>query len=250
MAPLRQCFAHLNVKVESITLGEIGMGIQEGFMDPMWNKTYVGPGSNDAAGRYWKDPVSQGNRPYYCPSKWTRYGIKVAENAEEFDRKWGRWPVAYHGTRSENASDILVTGLRVSTTGCFVSEGVSRVYVSPSIEYSAHPRYAFPWTRIDKNGETIWYQLIFQCRINPKSINQIGPETLLRKECKASTTVDPNFSNHELEWVILAENGIQYVKDDIICYGMMIRTSSVDPDELKSSAWWPSAHHSNCYKKK
>ena len=250
MEDVRGCLARLNIKVDSLTLGEVGLGIQEDFMDAVWDTTYWKSGGSDERAVHWKDPISQGNRPYYCPSQWKRYGIKVAKDAEEFDRKWGRWPIAYHGTRSINSSNILVTGLRVSTSGCFAEEGIPRVYVSPSIEYSAHPRYAFPWTRIDDSGEIIWYQLIFQCRVNPTSIDHIGPETLLLKKSKASTTVDSNFSNLELEWVIKREKGVQYVKDDIICYGMMIRRSSVDPDELKSSAWWSSAHGSDCYKKK
>lgn len=181
-------------------------------------------------------------------SGWKRYGVKVAEDAAAFDAKWGSWHVAYHGTRGEHASSILISGLRVSSSGCFFEKGVPRVYVSPSIEYSAHPRYAFPWKQSKKNGKDIWYQLIFQCRVNPASIDKIGPETLLPIEKKGLVQVDANFTNDVLEWVILAKQGIQYVRDDIICYGLMMRTSPVDPDTLPASKWWESALFSDVYK--
>ena len=177
-----------------------------------------------------------------------RYGVKVAEDAPEFDSKWGKWHVAYHGTRGQNASNILTSGLRVSTAGCFYEEGTPRVYVSPSIEYSAHPRYAFPWKQAKKNGKHIWYQLVFQCRVNPASVDKVGPETLLFTDKKATVQVDPNFTNQELEWVILGEKNIQFINDDIICYGLMMRSSLTDPATLPSSTWWPYAHHSFIYK--
>jgi hypothetical protein len=181
---------------------------------------------------------------------WKRFGIKVAEDANEFDARWGSWHMAYHGTRGENASKILTSGLRVSTNGCFYNDGVPRVYVSPSIEYCAHPRYAFPWKQTKKNGETCWYQLVFQCRVNPASISQIGSETLIPNEHKNTVKIDPNFDNGELEWVILSKEGEQFIKKDIICYGLMMRMSTVDPDTLPGSTWWQHSLYGDSYKKK
>lgn len=142
----------------------------------------------------------------------------------------------------------MTTGLRVSTNGCFYEAGVPRVYVSPSIEYSAHPRYAYPWYRTEKDNKLLWFQLVFQCRVNPQSISKIGPETLIDNDKKNSVIVDKNFRNDELEWVIVGQEGSQHLKDDIICYGMMLRTSEIDPDQLPTSAWWKDAHYSDIYK--
>ncbi|CAF1418472.1 unnamed protein product, partial [Rotaria sordida] len=156
MQAVRKCCCDLKANVESITLGEFD-GV----------KKYAWSNNNPDEGQYWSNPINQDGKPYYCPSGWIRFGVKVAKDDKEFDANWDNWYVAYHGTRGENASKILTSGLRVSTAGCFYSDGISQVYVSPSIEYCGHPRYAFPWKQTTKNGEVRWYQLVFQCRVNP-----------------------------------------------------------------------------------
>lgn len=173
----------------------------------------------------------------------------MAENEKELDAQWGKWYVAYHGTRDENAPKILAAGLKISTTGCFYDNGVPRVYVSPSIEYCAHPRYALPWKKADKNGQTLWYQLVFQCRVNPASIAKVGPEALLDNEYKSTVTVDPNFKNNELEWVILGKYGQHFIEDDIICCGLMMRVSNVDPATLPPSSWWKKSFYGDIHTK-
>ena len=239
MKALKKCCRDLHADIESITLGEFGLKVKDKLMDPRWNKEYIWSNVSDPKGSYWKGSLDRGGKPYFCPTGWTRYGIKVAEDGDEFERKWGDWYIAYHGTRSEHASNILTSGLRVSTGGCFYEKGIPRVYVSPSIEYCAHPRYAMPWKQTKKNGQTVWYQLVFQCRVNPKSIEAICPETLVIDESKGSVLIDANFGNDELEWIILGKGGAQYIKKDIICYGLMVRTSSDDPHALQESQWWP-----------
>jgi hypothetical protein len=178
---------------------------------------------------------------------WKRFGIKVAEDGEQFDSRWGTWQVAYHGTASENASKILTSGLKVSTQGCFYDVGVPRVYVSPSIEYSGHPRYARPWKRTKQNCQDCWYQLVFQCRVNPASVDRIGPETLIHEEYKQTVIVDKNFDNGELEWIVLGKTDEQFITKDIVCYGLMMRISDVDPKTLTPSAWWKHSLHADSY---
>jgi hypothetical protein len=248
MDAVRKCCLDFSASIESITLGEFGLKIEDRLMDPRWNKNYVWAHSNRDEGQHWATPIIQGGKPYYCPSGWRRFGVKVAEDEKEFDARWGNWYVAYHGTGGENASKILTSGLRVSTNGCFYEVGVPRVYVSPSIEYSAHPRYAIPWKRT-KNGKDFWYQLIFQCRVNPTSVDKVDAETLIMKEHKQTVKVDPNFDNNELEWIILGQTGDQYITEDIICYGLMMRVSPVDPMTLPASAWWEYSLHTNTYQK-
>jgi hypothetical protein len=189
------------------------------------------------------------NAYYFSYVGWKRFGIKVAQDEEEFDAQWGSWPIAYHGTAGENASKILTSGLKVSTRGCFYGDGVPRVYVSPSIEYCGHPLYAHPWKQTKKNGQVCWYQLVFQCRVNPASVNKVGPETLIEKEYKRTVKADENFDNGELEWIILGKEGEEFITKDIICYGLMMRVSNTDPKTLKTSAWWKHAHHSYDYLK-
>jgi hypothetical protein len=50
-----------------------------------------------------------------------------------------------------------------------------------------------------------------------------------------------------LEWIILGQDGEQFIKNDIICYGLMMRVSDVDPKTLAPSAWWQSSLHSDIY---
>jgi hypothetical protein len=169
---------------------------------------------------------------------WFRFGIKVAENEKEFDALWGNWWLAYHGTMSKYAVDILTSGLRLSTTGCYYNEGITRVYLSPSIEYCAHERYARPWTKVERNGNSRWFQLVFQCRVNPMAVKKIVPETLLAKAHKKTVRIDDNFNNEELEWIIPGKEGTYYMNKDIICYGLMMRVSDVDPTQLPTSKWW------------
>ncbi|CAF4024565.1 unnamed protein product [Rotaria sp. Silwood2] len=129
-------------------------------------------------------------KPYDCPVGWTRYAIKVIATQEEFDRRYVAYHVAYHGTKSSVASNILNNGLRGSHGGCHC-QGLN-IYLSPSTEYSAHPRYAKPWK-------------------NPKTINTI--------KC-----------NSELEWVLPADEPISL--NDLICYGIMLRITDGDPADL------------------
>jgi hypothetical protein len=126
--------------------------------------------------------------------------------------------------------------------GCFASSGRSRVYLTPSIEYAAHPRYARPWQKNDDKKQ--WYQLIFQCRVNPASVGPAHPETLIDKNHKDKIRIDENFSNDQLEWVIHAETADPaFIRDNIVCYGLMIRKSDCDPKRLPVSKWW---HYSTC----
>ncbi len=84
----------------------------------------------------------------------------------------------------------------------------------------------------NKNSQICWYQLVFQCRFNPTLVDRIGPETLLPSENKQTTKINQNFDNLELEWIILGQDGDQFIKNDIIGYGLMMRISDVDPKTL------------------
>lgn len=231
---IAQCWDPSNGKIESITLGDTGLSIDNKLMDPKWNKIYRWPSDNDDKADYWSGSIDRGGQSYFCPSGWRRFRIKVADNEHEFDKRWGNWHIAYHGTNSEYATDILTSGLRVSTPGCFYRNEMPRVYLSPSIEYCAHPRYAQPWMKIGRDGTTRWYQLVLQCRVNPKSISKKCTETLLRKEMK-HVKIDPNFDNNQIEWILEAKTDVHYMNVDIICYGLMLRISDVAPKNLSCS---------------
>jgi hypothetical protein len=60
-------------------------------------------------------------------------------------------------------------------------------------------------------------------------------------------TVDQNFDNGELEWIILGKTDEQFIKKDIVCYGLMMRISDVDPKKLTPSAWWKHSFGADSY---
>ena len=68
MKEVRQCCLDLNANIESITLGEFGLKIEDKLMDPRWNKVYIWPGETIPEGQLWAQPIMQGGQPYYCPS--------------------------------------------------------------------------------------------------------------------------------------------------------------------------------------
>ncbi|CAF1057730.1 unnamed protein product [Adineta steineri] len=240
-----------NSSIANETIFPIKIGIQANhYLNPQWNGNYTYFNNINDKQYYWTTPIDRGSKPYYCPIGWKRLSINVANDAKEYDKRWGDWPIAYHGTLIENVLNILASGLRVSRNGCFYDDGIPRVCLSPSIEYCAHSRFAQPWNEIDKNGRTTWYQLVFQCRVNPNSIGCIASETVLPVEAQSIVRIDPNFKNSELEWIILGKNNdVEFLKDDIICYGIMIRASNVNPKYLSSSAWWKYSYGADVYNK-
>jgi len=222
-------------RICEILLGTFDLDIGPAVMNPNWNREY----HNGPQGTYWegalRDPNSRG--PYFCPVGWKRYSIRVG-TAEEFDRKCNGWHVAYHGSKNIHASSILQTGFKPGK-GCFLGENEAGVYFSPSIEYSAHPRYAKPWRTPDGK----YVQMIFQCRVNRTAIWRKAPETLL-KDSEKATVIDRNFPNNQLEWIVKADNPnvfISNLHNQVVCYGIMLRVSD-NPNVLPSSSWWPKVH--------
>ena len=116
------------------------------------------------------------------------------------------------------------------THGIFGTQDTTQRYFSPSIIYSAHPRYGTPQKL--KNGKFI--QTVFQCRIDPNAMLKKGTTT-----GGGHTIIDPNFDkekqNSEIEWYL---DGADI--DKYIVYGIMVRISD-DPAELSDSHWWPAS---------
>lgn len=77
----------------------------------------------------------------------------ACKTTEEFDRAYGDWHVAYHGTSKHCAMTILQNGLQptkdskgaMSSSTCYLKPEEEALYLSPSIEYAGHPRYATIW---------------------------------------------------------------------------------------------------------
>jgi hypothetical protein len=163
----------------------------------------------------------------------------VADNDADFDAKWGSWHIAYYGTHGPYAPFILTSGLRVSTQRYCIPGNHQDICLSPSIEYSAHPRHTHLWKKVVNDGEKYqFYQLVLQCRVNPAAVGVLKPETLLLN-IHNTTQIDKVFSNEELEWIIQANTATQeYVRDNIVCYGLMVRVIDGEPRDLPILSWW------------
>lgn len=169
---------------------------------------------------------------YYNPIGWRRYSLKI----DNFDEKYKDWPVAYHGTNSDNLVPILGDCLRPSTARngkhCVVyGEGY---YLSPSIEYCGHRRFATPKFLVKRN---LYIQTVLQCRVKPGSF-YIKREAMLRDTSKK---IDPHFKNDEIEWLIPLNEIKRYTdkyEDFLVVYGIMVRITKQDPANLEINQWW------------
>ena len=109
----------------------------------------------------------------------------------------------------------------------------SVVYLSPSIEYCAHPRY----TSAQSRGNH-FLQVLLQVRVNPALHYEKEPGTLPGAFPKQSR-VDPHFKNLELEWLVRADtNAYVTPLDGIVPYGLMLRFTDEHPEKLPQNLWW------------
>lgn len=113
---------------------------------------------------------TRGGRPYFKPVGWLRFSLRRAD----FDH-YKDWCVAYHGSQGENVLSILAQGLKCPQSSRDVRHGQaggtgSTIYLSPSIEYAAHPVYS-PLIRL---GPEHWAQLIIECRVAPWALRRQG----------------------------------------------------------------------------
>lgn len=65
---VRKCCSSMHVKVESISLGDCGLNIENKLMDPQWNRKYTFSNEDADGGQYWETPLDRGGKPYFCPS--------------------------------------------------------------------------------------------------------------------------------------------------------------------------------------
>ncbi|XP_078368543.1 neuralized-like protein 4 [Oculina patagonica] len=166
---------------------------------------------------------------YGIPIGWCRFGLKVQPRASALD-VFDKWHVAFHGTKlgSVNAilkcGDLLIPG-DVVLGGKEISEekghfndmrkprgfDTKQIFVSPSVLYAEDDIYAEPYSFTDPSTKKKFVvKTVLQLRINPNSY-KVGPQTI-----GARKTIDPRFSNEELEWST-KERGA------IVLYGLLVK---------------------------
>ncbi|CAF3423580.1 unnamed protein product, partial [Rotaria sp. Silwood2] len=210
-------------------------------LNPRYNRIY-------ARGHiYWcgalNDGLDRGNQPYYCPIGWQRWSFYVTEN---FYEKFNGWCICYHGTKFSSGLSILLSGLKPAE---IYAHGAG-IYVTPSINYACHPRYAevkliqsSAQEKFFKSGEYV--QFVLECRVHPNNINNIASETLKA----GSTEIDSNITNDIIEWVINHQNKTVVDFNDpessIVCTGLLTRVTDDHPGLLRESQWWYKSHLCN-----
>ncbi|UJR07429.1 hypothetical protein I4U23_011715 [Adineta vaga] len=207
-------------------------------LHPQWNRAY-GMGHTHWTGTL-NDGRDRGPHPYYCPIGWKRYALYVTDI---YDDKFKGWSFCYHGTKFSFGLSILLSGLKPATA---IAHGAG-IYASPSIIYSAHPRYseikeiaASEQTGFFQGGKYV--QFMLQCRVHPSNIKVIGRETL----GVGNAIIDSNVNNSIIEWVIdrKGKSVVDFNDTDaaIICTGIMIRVTDKHPGLLPQSQWWFTSH--------
>ncbi|UJR08049.1 hypothetical protein I4U23_012326 [Adineta vaga] len=203
-------------------------------LNPQFNRKYI------FGCDYWKgaltDGKNRGNKPYYCPVGWQRRSFYVTDN---FNTQFHGWCIGYHGTKFAHGLSILLNGLKAAD----VKAHGSGVYLTPSVNYAGHPRYAevkpiesSNQNKFFKTGKYV--QFVLECRVHPESIKKIGSETLGTDNC----TIDPNISNDCIEWLIDCQGESFLDFNDpqcpIVCTGVLTRITDNHPALLPESKWW------------
>ncbi|CAE6915792.1 osm1 [Symbiodinium sp. CCMP2592] len=156
----------------------------------------------------------RGGHPYFKPCGWRRCSLAI----DKFEQ-YSDWCIAYHGTSCWNVASIMLRGLRrPGDEGVSVAHGQAysrsgcSIYVSPSIEYAAHPVYA-EFFEIQHDH---WAQLVLECRVRPSSFI-VKPGSLGSNHWPAHLRMDQNFeTNSKLEWLLDCP-------EDVVFTGLMIR---------------------------
>ena len=120
------------------------------------------------------------------------------------------------------------------------------VYLSPSIEYCAHPCYTSVHTP-GKSG-AYYLQIVLQVRVNPNLYYKKMAGSLPGATSVDYSRADLNFSNDELEWFVPADSNAYVTPlDGIVPYGLMLRISKVHPKNLPQNHWckdtWDAYEH-------
>ncbi|XP_078583433.1 neuralized-like protein 4 [Branchiostoma floridae x Branchiostoma japonicum] len=179
-------------------------------------------------------------KKYAVPVGWTRFGLSLNPTFKDSELKvFDNWHRAYHGTHPDvvkkilqNSSQLLMPG-DVALGGRKLGEkeghftddrkpkgfDTAQVFVTPSIVYAAHDAYANP-KKFEDNGKVYGARVAFQLCIRPDSY-EVGPETVgARGEGK---TIDPLFSNNELEWSTKERGGTAL-------YGLLVKLEPFDEE--------------------
>ncbi|UJR29906.1 hypothetical protein I4U23_017454 [Adineta vaga] len=236
---IKDCSTKFDCQVYSIVLGEHTLTIEKRLMDLMWDTIHT-TNSGIIPYDHVVDSSNLNDEDSFHSEGWKRFPLKLVDT----NIKWNSWRLAYHGSRGFYAPFLLTSGMRVSTQQCQIKRNQQTIHLSPSLEYSAHPRFTYLWRKLTNEGDKYqYYQLVFQCRINPDVLDEARCETLLDETAKIKQ-IDKNISNDKLEWIIQSNIASQeFIRRNFICCGLMIRMIEGEPKDLPLLNWWNDTHY-------
>lgn len=114
MEKLRVECESFGVKLDTITLGEYNLDVEDRLMDPKWNITYRWPNEPNSTGtNYWDKSLVRGGKPYFCPSGLfkTRKQNAIFIAFSRFDTKGGSVMVSMLPKMKKNSTQNGVIGV-------------------------------------------------------------------------------------------------------------------------------------------
>lgn len=242
-----------NTRNSSITKADvksIGVGLDDDEFAPEHDRAYVrmdDPQANTTIWKTaWKGCLKEHDFiPYFCPAGWRRFSIiNKKTNPHLNDHFWQNSSTMYHGTGPNCIPDILRNGFVPAKC----QHAGKAVYLTPSIRYAAHPRYA---RVVKRNG--LYFQVILQCRVLNSKLthwkqavaagggHQVIEGTPLptgeTMGCTDDENIDNNRGNDSMEFLWNSDSRVT-AADGLLVHGIMVRCLSIDPIGAPENSWW------------
>lgn len=108
------------------------------------------------------------------------------------------------------------------------------MYLTPSINYAAHPRYS----RVNATNDG-YFQVVLEVRVR----NSLLTSTQCRRFRETLSVgethmIDPNWKNTDMELAVFSDAQYLTADDGLVVTGIMVRKALEDPVDLESSRWW------------
>lgn len=196
---------------------------------PAFDRFYVTPdhprANQDSWLTSWRGRLAgrPGSRSYFCPSGWRRFSLNTDIDTEFFKDS----SIMYHGTAGKNVEPIVRGGFKPR----LCQHGAKAVYLTPSIRYAAHPRYA----HVYKAADGRYFQIVLEVRVVNKYLTSFKGETM---QVYDKFQIDPNFAGNDGMEFLFKSNAVVEADDGIAVTGIMMRVCPNDPLQISESAWW------------
>jgi len=238
-----------NSEITKTDLFGLGIALHSSKYNPGFNRIYVRP-SHPRANQTMNETTWSGSLSsesaldYFCPSGWRRFALNV-NPSQAF---WKSSSTMYHGLDPQNVRAIIKHGF--APNQC--QHGSKAVYLTPSIRYAAHPRYARVYKR---NGK--YFQVVLQVRVANSQVKHWKEVAQAAKEAGSikisgivgngsetmhvenKESIDDNFpDNFSMEFLHLSNKAHVTAADGLLVTGIMVRCLDTDPIGEKHNSWW------------